>query len=338
MHLSFGRRVGRKPWWASAVTLLAILAALGLEQWRPCPWRAGLERAFLDYARALERRFNGGTTGQGIAAAALALAPPLLLAGLLWWAAERLHPAAGLAVDVLVLYSLMGFRRFSHAVSTIIAALRASDVTLARRALAGWRGGWTAELSTADIARLSIERGIVDAYRHVFAVLFWFLVLPGPVGAVLYRLATLLADEWRAEPARGDTTPLARDRGTFGRPARELLALLDWIPVRLTALSFAVVGDFEDAIYCWRTQPGDWPASDGGVPVGILLASSGGALGVEVGGPVQLLSGEPEERPVIGMSEPADVELLPSAVGLVWRALVLWLVLTLLLTLANWAP
>ena len=53
---------------------------------------------------------------------------------------------------------------------------------------------------------------------------------------------------------------------------------------------------------------------------------------------MQALSGEPEERPVIGMGEPADVELLPSAVGLVWRALVLWLVLTLLLTLANWAP
>src|SRR5437763_143791 len=83
-----------------------------------------------------------------------------------------------------------------------------------------------------------------------------------PDGAVLYRLATLLAEEWRAEMPRGDITPLARDRGAFGRPAREVLGVLDWVPVRLTALSFAVVGDFEDAVYCWRTQSAHWPGAD----------------------------------------------------------------------------
>jgi cobalamin biosynthesis protein CobD/CbiB len=320
------------------MNFVAILAALGLEQWRPCPWRPSLERAFCNYAATLEHRFNGGTVGQGVAAALLALLPWVLLAALLWLAAARLHPALGFAVNLLVLYSLMGFRRFSHAVSAIIAALRAGDLASARRTLAAWRGGWTAELSTQDVARLTIERGVVDAYREVFAVLFWFLVLPGPAGAVLYRLATLLAEQWRADAPQGDATPLARDRGEFGRPARTLLWLLDWIPVRLTALSFAVVGDFEDAVYCWRTQPGQWPLDEGGEPVGILVASAGGALGVELGGPVGTMSGEPEERPALGMGETADTELLPSAVGLVWRALVLWLLLTLLLTLANWAP
>jgi cobalamin biosynthesis protein CobD/CbiB len=72
--------------------------------------------------------------------------------------------------------------------------------------------------------------------------------------------------------------------------------------------------------------------------VGILLASAGGALGVELGGPIPTMSGEPDERPVMGMGDVADTEILPSAVGLVWRALVLWLLLTLLVTLANWAP
>ena len=230
------------------MTLAAILVALGLEQWRPCPWRAGLERAFVEYARSLERRFNGGTTQQGAVAAALALAPPILVGALVWWAADSVHPAAGFLVNVVALYSLMGFRRFSHAVSAIIAGLRAGDLPAARRALAAWRGGWTGELSTGDVARLTIERGTVDAYRHVFAVLFWFLILPGPTGALLYRAATLLAEEWRGEAPRGDTTPLARDRRAFGRPARDMLWILDWVPVRLTALSFAVVGDFEDAV------------------------------------------------------------------------------------------
>ena len=309
-----------------------------LEQWRACPWRGALERGFLGYARAIEQRLNGGSVAQGAVATALALLPWVAGVLLVWWLLVRVHPGLGFALDVLALYSLMGFRRFSHAVSVIVAALRLGDLPAARRALAAWRGGWAGDLGSDEVAAFTVEQGLVDAYRHVFAVLFWFLILPGPAGAVLYRLAALLAQEWRAEEPHDELVPAARERAVFGRPARELLWLLDWVPVRLTALSFAVVGDFEDAVYCWRTQAGHWPVSEGGEPVGILLASGGGAIGVELGGPVRGPGGEPEERVVVGTGERADAELLPSAVGLAWRALVLWLLLTLLLTLANWAP
>jgi len=320
------------------MNFIAILAAIGLEQWRPCPWRIPLERLFVDYVRGLEHRLNGGTAGQGLAAASLALAPPVILAALVWWAADRVDPALGFVVNIVALYSLMGFRRFSHAVSTIMAALRAGDLVSARRALGAWRGGWTAEMSTQDVARLTIERGLVDAYRNVFAVLFWFLVLPGPAGAVLYRLATLLAEEWRSDLPRGDVTPLARERGQFGRPARRLLWALDWVPVRLTALSFAIVGDFEDAVACWRTQASRWAAQEGGMTIGVLLAAGGGALGVQLGGMLPTLSGDPDVRPELGLGDPVEPDVLPSAVGLVWRALVLWLLVILLVTLANLAP
>jgi len=43
-------------------------------------------------------------------------------------------------------------------------------------------------------------------------------------------------------------------------------------------------------------------------------------------------------RPELGMGEPVEADVLPSAIGLVWRALVLWLLLILLLTIANLAP
>jgi len=320
------------------MTLLAILAALGLEQWRAFEWRAGAERVFVAFARKLERQLNGGTVGQGAVAAAFALLPPALLAAGVWWLADAVHPLLGLVWNTLVLYLLMGFRRFSHAVSAIVQAFKDGDIVAARRALAGWRGGFTSELGSDDIARLAVERGLADAYRQVFAVIFWFLVLPGPAGAVLYRAATLLAGEWRADVPGDDTTPLLRSRAEFGKPARALLDLLDWIPVRLTALGFAIVGDFEDAAYCWRMQAKTWPASEGGEATGIILAAGAGALGVHLGGPVATLGGEPQARPDLGMGEPATPEILPSAVGLVWRALVLWLVLILLITLANWAP
>ena len=73
-------------------------------------------------------------------------------------------------------------------------------------------------------------------------------------------------------------------------------------------------------------------------PRPIILASGAGALGVRLGGPLPVLGGEPDFRPELGLGETADADLLPSAVGLGWRALILWLLLMLLLTLANWAP
>jgi adenosylcobinamide-phosphate synthase len=253
-------------------------------------------------------------------------------------ALAALHPLLGLAWNIVVLYFLMGFRRFSHAVSAIVLALRTGELPAARRALAAWRGGVTAELSSEEIARLAIERGLIDAYRQVFAVLFWFAILPGPAGAVLYRATVLLAEEWRGGGREDEATPIARERAVFGAPVRALLAGLDWIPVRLTALSFAVVGDFEDAIACWRTQARLWASEDGGMAVGTLLSSGGGALGVKLGGPLATIGGEREYRPEVGTGDTVDPEVLPSGVALVWRALLLWLLLILLLTIAYVAP
>ena len=318
------------------MTLLAILAALGLEQWHAPAWRVSLERAFVRYARRLERMFNGGTTTQGVVAGVLALVPPVAIAGLAWWALATLHPLLGVAFNVLVLYATMGFRRFSHAVSAIVAAFAAGDVAAARRALAAWRGPVSSELSSGDIARLAIERGLVDAYRQVFAVVFWFAVLPGPIGAVLYRATVRLAGEW-SEPSPGaEVSAVVRERDRFGAPVRRLLAALDWVPVRLTAIAFAAVGDFEDAVASWRTQAASWAREPGGSTMGIVLASGAGALGVVLGGMLPTPGGEPEWRPELGMGEPVEPELLPSAVGLVWRALLLWLAVIALVTVANW--
>ena len=71
---------------------------------------------------------------------------------------------------------------------------------------------------------------------------------------------------------------------------------------------------------------------------GILLASGAGALGVTIGGMLTGPTGEPEFRPELGMGELADAESLLSATGLVWRALLVWLVVLLVVTLAYWAP
>ncbi|MBS3935011.1 MAG: cobalamin biosynthesis protein, partial [Sulfuritalea sp.] len=107
---------------------------------------------------------------------------------------------------------------------------------------------------------------------------------------------------------------------------------LDWLPARITAASFAIVGDFEDAVYCWRTQARQWSDS----AAGILLASGAGALGIRLGMPLSDSLGI-DVRPELGLGDDADVDHLQGAIGLVWRALVLCLLLLALLTVAGWA-
>ena len=150
----------------------------------------------------------------------------------------------------------------------------------------------------------------------------WYAVF-GAVGAILYRLAAMLRDHWGEREESEEVH--------FGAFSRTAFGVIDWIPVRITAVSFAVVGDFEDALYCWRTQAPAWPdASEG-----IVLASGAGALGVRLGATIGG-SDLAEPRSELGMGEEPDAELMTSAVGLIWRALVVWLVVLLLVSAANW--
>ena len=106
--------------------------------------------------------------------------------------------------------------------------------------------------------------------------------------------------------------------------------LMDWLPLRMTAFSFAVAGDFMGAVESWRSQAQTWRVRS----QGILLASAAGALGVKLGGVLHQDSGI-EYRPQLGDGDEVDVDSMDAAAGLIWRALVLWLFLVLLVTLAR---
>lgn len=308
------------------MSLLSLLCVLVLEQFRALP-AARLRAAQFAYAHFLERRFNGGEYRHGLIAWIAGVAAPALLVLVLHLVLGYIHPLLAFCFAVLVLYFLLGFRQFSHYFTEIQLALRMGELERARSLLAEWRGRTADRLGSSDIARLAIEQGILSAHRHVFAPLFWFIVL-GPAGAVLYRFAMAAAEHWPRTAGPIDPHP------QFGNFARSAFMALDWLPARITAASFAVVGDFEDAVYCWRTQASQWADAT----TGILLASGAGALGIRLGLPLPE-TGEPgsiEARPELGMGDDADVDHLQSAIGLVWRALVLCLLLLALLTLATW--
>jgi len=311
------------------MSLFSLIVALLLEQVRPLPYQQFVHGPLTRLADFLERHFNTGEHRHGTLAWGFAVLGLTALAGVAFFALYALNPLLAWVWNVFVLYLTMGFRQFSHYYTDIQLALRMGDVPHARKLLAEWRGRPADDLSSSEIARLSIEEALAASHRHVFGVLVWFVLLPGPCGAVLYRAAAFLAEHWGR---RGEADPI--EFGSFGTFAQQSFAIIDWLPARMTAAGFAIVGNFEDAIYCWRTQAAKWPDTGYGAGLGIVLASGAGALGVRLGMPL-VEAGEIADRAELGTGDDADVDFMQSAVGLVWRALVLWLLLLLLLGLAS---
>jgi adenosylcobinamide-phosphate synthase len=102
----------------------------------------------------------------------------------------------------------------------------------------------------------------------------------------------------------------------------------------LTAVAFAVVGNFEEAIDCWRNHAQRFPDDNDGV----VLAATAGALNVRLGGEALRAEDHEASSDLDSESTPGrtpEMAHLPSVVGLIWRSVVLWMVLLALLTLAR---
>jgi adenosylcobinamide-phosphate synthase len=302
---------------------LALLMALLIEQVRPLRGDNPLHAGYASLAQWLRRQFDAGEYRHGVAGWVIAVVPLVAAVFITEWLLYLVSAALALLWGVAVLYITVGFRQFSNFYGEINLALKNGDAASARRQLARWRAADSAELTSGEVARVAIELGLTASHRNVFGPVAWFVVL-GPAGAVLYRAASVLEARW-SEAAPDDTASNA-----FGRFAVRVFEVIDWLPARLTAASFAVVGNFQDAADCWRTQARSWADT----AEGVILASGAGALGVKLGGELHEY-GRVRYRPELGTGDDADVDYLSSTVGLIWRALVMWMCLVGIVTLAH---
>jgi membrane protein required for beta-lactamase induction len=150
------------------------------------------------------------------------------------------------------------------------------------------------------------QRVFREANARQFGVLFWFSIL-GPGGAVLYRCADLL----KRRPVPGETVEA-------GATAARLLGMLDWIPAHLTALGYALAGSFEDAVSDLKTYYHGCTLQFFQVSDDVLVFSGLGAV-----------------RGVVG--EETGITRLKSALGLVRRTLIIWLVIYGLFSIFSWS-
>lgn len=318
------------------MSFLSLVITLLLEQLRPLPASNPVYGGVRQISAWAERNLNAGRWQHGMYAWLLVVIGLSVVVGAFYSIAVSIHWLLGLAVNVAVLFFALGFRQFSHRGTEIQIALANGDLSAARRELTAWKqqidpAFSASELDQDELVRQTIEHGLMLSQRHVFGVFFWFVALPGPMGAVAYRLAEHLSRAWNRPVAAA--TPGDR----FGDFARRAFAWIDWIPARLTAIGFAVVGDFEGAIYCWRQVSRQSPVDGMPTPDSrtLILAAASGALNLRLMSAIESARYFDESgNEGAGLGEPS-APALRAVVGLVWRTLLLWLVLLLLLTLAS---
>ncbi|QID19182.1 cobalamin biosynthesis protein [Nitrogeniibacter mangrovi] len=291
---------------------LALLAGVLLDRWlgEPTRWHplVGFGRA----AGALERRLNRGTMriGRGALAWALVVLPPVALA--VW-----VRQAGGMfawALDAVLLMFCLGANSLAAHARAVAAPLRTGDLSAARAQLARIVSRDTDTLSAAEVAGATTESVLENGHDAIFGALFWFLIGGGPA-ALLFRLANTLDAMW------GYRTPRFE---RFGRLAARADDGLGWLPARLTAATYALVGQSARAWRCWRTQAPTWKSPNAG-PV---MAAGAGALGVSLGGPAPY-HGRLEPRPALGEGAPPDADAPEAAIRLVEHSLRVWIGLTL---------
>lgn len=301
------------------MNFIALIGALALTYYQPHRKLDWLQEIVAPFVQMLERNFNGGNRLQGITAWVLTVVVPSLLVGIVYYVLLEINAILGILFGVAILYFTLRLSQFGPRAEQIIAALRTRNIDEARLLLAQWEKVDSDSFTTTQVAQFSIETVLSRSHFGLFAPIFWFVIF-GPAGAVFYRLSHIVTMEWQPQ----EVTP-------FNQLARKVFSWLNWPPAFVTAGSFAIVGDFEDAIYCWRSQAESWSDK----AMGMILASGAGALGVRIGEPLPM-NGILVYRPEIGLGDEADADYLRSAVGLVWRVLVLLIGLLLLLTFAHW--
>lgn len=235
--------------------LIAVLCALALLQLWGAASPLHRDAVFKTWCiRVAAWPWVGGLSG--LRMAVVLLVPVLATALLAWW----LPMGLWLAWAILVLCYSLGRGEFAPETASYTLACNdgAWDVATNK---AQRQGADLADLIRGDWPQLHqrmLEAAAYQGFERLFAVLFWFVLL-GPGGALLYRLSFLYAQ------AHGE------------RVARRWLWALEWLPVRLLGVSFAVTGNFVGCVNRWKRHVLNLASTSGNVLRETVL----GALSVD---------------------------------------------------------
>jgi adenosylcobinamide-phosphate synthase len=289
----------------------AILLAVVLDRFVPEHLRVDPFVWVRAIGEFVAQRFDGDSRSHGTIALIIVVVVVFIVVVILHVVLGVIAWIFQFAFDVLVLFLCVGLHRLGQRVQDVADALQAGEISLANENLHTLSGQQSDDLSESSIAHDTVVAVLKQGNTNVIAPLFWFVLL-GPFGAVLQRMTGTLSRLWAGDAERSLG---------FGWATAGLSDLLGWLPARITALGYAVVGSFEDALRCWR-QAEDVGSDSADAP---LVAAGLGAMQMESYG----ATGDDEDEVLVVVT--ADTTHVQRALALVWRALLFWLLLVFLL-------
>ncbi len=173
-------------------------------------------------------------------------------------------------------------------------------------------------MNAGDSAVRSTE--LVDGVFHAglarwFGPMFWFVVF-GPAGAVLYRLAQLLAQSSELERLLSEAQRMGATR------FHDALA---WLPAQLMTLALALASDFDTVGKAWRSHHEAHGQGFLHLDLGFLSATARACVEVD---DVEFVAddGSPIRDPAV-----------EEARRLLWRVAIVWLAVLAIVVLAGWS-
>lgn len=225
-------------------------------------------------------------------------------------------PAIDSLISPVILYFCIAANSLKQHALSVLQALELNNLSLAKKRVAMIVSRQTEKMSGADVRRATIESVLENGADAVFAPIFWFIVA-GPVGAILYRLSNTLDAMWGYKNQRFLH---------FGWAAARFDDCLNWIPARLTALSYAVLGNTALAINCWKNQA---PLLDS-PNAGPVMTSGAGSLNIQLGGPAWY-HGKLKDKVYFGSYNVVKNNDINRANGLITATLILWVISVIIL-------
>jgi membrane protein required for beta-lactamase induction len=283
---------------ALLISLLLDQALRHLEYLRGPRWF----NAYYESLRILAHSTDFWRAGMGMLVIVLVPTVATLFIGHLL---DHIWNALGFLFSVLILLLTLGPRDLHAQVEEYIQASQSGD-ELKAGAIAGDILGVEPPADSAARSEAVTHAVLAASNDRLFGIFFWFALL-GPAGAVLYRstdfLRRLPADDNRSQE--------------FADALNRLYGLLAWIPAHLAALGYALAGSFEDAVSDLKVFYANCSAKFFQVNNDVLVCAGLGALRASA------------EEPGTGR--------LRSALLLVRRTVIIWMVVYFLVILISWA-
>ena len=267
-------------------------AVFGDPAWLPHPvvWMGRCISALEKHLRTALPKTPRGELAGGAAVAAVLPLGTLAVTGLACWAAARLHPALGLALQMLWCGQALAAKGLAQESRNVYKELAKGDLPAARRAVARIVGRDTQNLTAAGVTKAAVETVAENARDGVIAPLLYMLLGGAP-----------LALTYKAINTMDSMLGYKNEKYLyFGRCAAKLDDAANWLPSRLAALLWVAAAALtgNSARGAWRI----WRRSRRrhASPNSAQTESAcAGALGVQLAGPAYYF-GEYYDKPTIG--------------------------------------